>query len=174
MFVQPLVGTPADPALVHVTIERILFDRQEAGRVRPVFEQRACLEQLLEPARVVVTEAAPQHEVGTAGDDVDGIDLQNVHLSDDRADSFFGGTRLWAIVQTLRSDHQSAHGVQGKGFHRHPLSVRYEQKWVDYSVTVRDKTKQIKTPPQWVESVTVKAALKDHAVGPGSARCPER
>jgi hypothetical protein len=93
-----LFGAPSQPTIVQMAIQRILLDRQEAGGAGPIFKQRAFLQQIFQPARIVVTEAAPQHKVVTAGNDIDRIDLQNVHLANDRANSFFGGAGSGAIV----------------------------------------------------------------------------
>src|SRR5919108_2194913 len=119
MFFQPFVGAPSQPAIVQVTIQRIIFNRQEASRMGPIFKQRAFSQQIVQPAWIIVTEAAPQHKVGATSDDIDSINLQNVHLANDRPNGFFGSAWLWSIMQSLRGDYQPTHGIQREGFHRY-------------------------------------------------------
>src|SRR5205085_10094922 len=56
-----------------VAVERVVLDGEEACLVRPVLEELALGEQLVEPARLVVAEAAPEYEVRATGYDVDGV-----------------------------------------------------------------------------------------------------
>ena len=62
-----------------VAQQPVIFARNKAGFVRPVFKQLALRQRLFQPARRVAAEAAEQHQIRAAGDDVNGIDLQQRH-----------------------------------------------------------------------------------------------
>ena len=48
--------------------------------MRPVLHQLAGAERLVQPALRIVAEAAEQHQIRTARNNIDGIDLQQGHL----------------------------------------------------------------------------------------------
>ena len=60
----------------------IIFPGDEAGLVGPVFEEITLGQQLFQPARIVVTEPAEQHQIGAAGHHGDGVYLQQRHAAD--------------------------------------------------------------------------------------------
>ena len=62
-------------------VERVILDRQEARRVRPVFEQSPFRQQLVQPFAPVIAQPAPQHQVRAARHDMDRIDLQDAHAA---------------------------------------------------------------------------------------------
>ena len=78
MFVRPVIS--AQSGLI--AMQAKIVHRREAGFVRPAFENRAAREQLIEPFRSIVAEARKQHEIRTARDDVDRVDLQQAHAFD--------------------------------------------------------------------------------------------
>jgi hypothetical protein len=75
-YFQPIAGVEHA-----VAVQAVILDRDEAGFVGPVFEQLAFGQQLVQPGGVVA-EPAPQHQVGTARDHADGVDLQHAHAAD--------------------------------------------------------------------------------------------
>src|SRR5690606_31295055 len=71
---------PHPPRIEHAVAEEgVVLDREEARLVGPVLEELPLGEELVEPARLVGTEPAEEHEVRAPGDDVDRIDLEHGH-----------------------------------------------------------------------------------------------
>ena len=111
--VHPLVRVPpAGPRVVQhaVAVERIVLHGKKAGLVRPVLEQRSRGQQLVQPARLVVAQPRPQHQVRAARHHADGVDLQRAHAAD-------GGQHVRLLraparppVQPLRGQHERAGG----------------------------------------------------------------
>jgi hypothetical protein len=67
-------GTSLLPTLEHESpVQTIVLDRDEAGRVRPVLEEHPLGQKLVQPARLVRSKPAPEHEIGAARDDGYGV-----------------------------------------------------------------------------------------------------
>ena len=81
------VGLHPHPRLVRSVehqppVEAVVLDRNEARRVRPVLEDGSLGQKLVQPDGIVRADPAPQHQVGAARDDGDGVDLQHPHPPD--------------------------------------------------------------------------------------------
>ena len=75
--------------------------------MRPVFKQARFRQQLIEPAGFVAAQPGPQYQVGRAGHDVDGVDLQHAHAPDHLEDGILGGGQGWSFQQSLGGQHNS-------------------------------------------------------------------
>ena len=107
---EPIEAAAAEAVVVvehALAITGEIVVRQETGGMGPVFEHAAAGEEVVEPGGVVVAEAAPKDEVGAAGDDVDGVDLEGAHAADGVLD--IGGR--WApptgTAEALRGEQES-------------------------------------------------------------------
>ena len=89
------------------------LDRQKAGLVRPIFEQRAFSQQVGQPFLRISAQPAPQHQVRAARNDVDRIDLQDTHSTNRRQQIGLAGDSIGPAVQSLRGDHQRLGGGVG-------------------------------------------------------------
>ncbi len=59
-----------------------MFDRDDAGSVRPIFKDLAVrIQQLIEPVRLVIAEPAPEYQVGAAGNHMNRVDLNATELA---------------------------------------------------------------------------------------------
>jgi hypothetical protein len=71
------------PAIQHEPpVQPVVLDGNEAGRVSPALEEASLCQQLIQPARFVRPEPAPEHQVRAPGDDGDGVYLQHAHTPD--------------------------------------------------------------------------------------------
>lgn len=50
--------------------------------MRPVLHQLALTQGIIQPFGLIVTETAEQHQIRAAGDDINGVDLQQRHTLD--------------------------------------------------------------------------------------------
>ena len=113
MFLVPLGRVfPAHAARVEhaMTQQAIVFDRHEAGFMRPVLEQFAFGEMFVEPLLRIRAEPAEQHEIRTARDDVNRVDLQLRHAADRVEHVGLDGLAARRRQQTLRGQMQGAGG----------------------------------------------------------------
>ncbi len=94
------------------TIVRVILNRQKAGSVRPVLENPALGKQFIEPVRRVVSQSAPKHKVGAAGNDMNGVNLQHVHAADAAKYIIFRCDFGWRFKQTHRRELQAARLLQ--------------------------------------------------------------
>src|SRR5690606_48215 len=83
--------------------ESVVLDGQEARLVRPVLEQRSVGKQLVQPLPLVRrTEPTEQHEIWTARNDADRVDLEHAHATDRIEHVLPARTPSRAAVQALR------------------------------------------------------------------------
>ncbi|BEV73834.1 hypothetical protein THUN1379_33160 [Paludibacterium sp. THUN1379] len=61
-----------------------------------------------------MTEATEEHQVRTAGDDIDGVDLQQGHAADAGEDIGAGGPAARRVQQSLSAQVQVAGSLSGK------------------------------------------------------------
>ena len=100
-----------------VAVERVVLYGEEACLVRPVLEEVAIGEQLIEPALLVVAEPAPEYEVGAAGYDVDSVNLECAHAADSAKHVAFGSLLLGTAKKSLSGEHDGA-GLSLSQLHR--------------------------------------------------------
>ncbi len=67
-----------------VAQQPVILAGHEAGLVGPIFEDLAVGQQLLQPARFILTKAAKEHQIGAARYHRDGVYLQQRHAADGR------------------------------------------------------------------------------------------
>ena len=94
----PVHGALPAPRLVQRKIGR----GHKARFMRPAFGNAPLVEQLIQPLRIVVAKARMQHQVRTAGDHVDAVDLQQAHACDGIDHIVFLRARLAPGEQALR------------------------------------------------------------------------
>ncbi|MPN35253.1 hypothetical protein SDC9_182750 [bioreactor metagenome] len=58
-----------------VAYQRKITTRQETGLMGPVLHQFTLRQRIIQPLWGVIAQSTEQHKVGTAGDNIDGIDL---------------------------------------------------------------------------------------------------
>ncbi len=56
--------------------------RQEARLMRPILHEFSLTQRAIQPFGRVVAETAEQHQIRAAGNDIDGVDLQQRHTLD--------------------------------------------------------------------------------------------
>jgi hypothetical protein len=100
-----------------VAVERVVFYGEQAGLVRPVLEELALGEHLIETALRVVAEPAPEYEVGATGYDVDSVYLEGTHAADGAEHVWFGSLLFGAAMKSLSSEHGGA-GLSLSQLHR--------------------------------------------------------
>jgi hypothetical protein len=113
VFRVPFGGVfPAHPARVQhaVAQQAVVLDRHEAGLVRPVFEQIALGQMLVQPLRRVGAEAAEQNEIRAARHHVDRIDLQLRHAANRVEHVGLGGFAARRGQETLSGQMEGAGG----------------------------------------------------------------
>ena len=81
--------------------------------MRPIFEQRAFGQVLAEPLRVIVAQAAPEHQIRTARDHADGVDLQHAHAPDGLYHIIFHRFAPRRLQHALRCQVQGAGASEG-------------------------------------------------------------
>jgi hypothetical protein len=104
-----LLGVGSEPgagllaAFQHETpVQAVVFDRDEAGRVRPVLEERPLGQKLVQPGRLVGAEPAPENQVRAARDDGYGVDLEHAHPADGLQHVVFRRGAFGRSIQALR------------------------------------------------------------------------
>ena len=75
---------------------------QETGFMSPVFHQLPAAQGVLQPALRIATKTTKKHKIGAAGNDVDGIDLQQGHLLNSLQNIAGAGTSPGLLQQSLR------------------------------------------------------------------------
>ncbi len=100
-----------------MTQKPVVFYRHEPRLVRPVFEQGAFGQMLVEPLRLTVANAAEQHEVRAACDHVNRVDLQLRHAANRAQHVRFRRFTARRRKQALGYQMQSAGGLQGDRLH---------------------------------------------------------
>ena len=93
----------------------IIFPREETGNMRPMLEERTLGEKLVEPGGLISAYAAEKHHVGTARDDMDGIDLQDSHTPDGSENILARGGVIGRGEQVLGFQQEQARGRQAEG-----------------------------------------------------------
>ena len=122
VLVRPMPGSAA--LLAVRAMQGIGRARHEARLVRPAFEDLAAFEGLAEPVGRIGAEARKKHEIGTACDHVDGVDLQQLHAFDGRQQALATGSRCRLAEQALGFEVQIARLLQAE-VHGHSFgSVR--------------------------------------------------
>ena len=80
VFAGPMLFAPAMRAVR--LMQGIRGSRCKAGLVGPALEDPPLLQRVFQPVRRVIPKARKQHQVGTARDHMDGVDLQDAHALD--------------------------------------------------------------------------------------------
>ncbi len=118
--VRALHRPVAEPFERVAAMQRVVRRRRETGFVRPAFEDRAGVEQFVEPRRTVRADPRKQHEVRAARDDADRVDLQLAHALDRGEHVALARAPARAREQALRGEVQQARLMRAEmkpGFH---------------------------------------------------------
>jgi hypothetical protein len=110
---------PAHSAWIEhpVTQQPVVPNRQETRLMRPVFEQRAFCEMFVEPLLRIRPKTAEQHQIRTARDDMDRIDLQLRHAPNRIEHVGFGSLAARRRKQALRGQMKGARSGEGECLH---------------------------------------------------------
>ena len=86
IFTMHALRVPVGPMMIArvraVPVQCVIRDRRETGFVRPAFEDIPGGKRMVEPLRRIGTESGEQHEVRAARDNVDRVDLHQLHALD--------------------------------------------------------------------------------------------
>jgi hypothetical protein len=109
-----LVGPVIVARIRAMPVQREIGDRREACLVRPALEDVAGLQRLVEPLLRVGAEAREQHQIRAARDDMDRVDLQQLHRFDRHEQAPARGPGARRPQQALRGEVQVAGLLRGQ------------------------------------------------------------
>jgi len=93
-------------------MDGVILRQHNRSRMRPVFEESTLLpEQEVQESWIIGSEATPQHEQMTAGDDIDGVKLQAPEPTNDIHDPFGVSMRTRSRQTLSHNGRPTGHGA---------------------------------------------------------------